>query len=99
MVRLVDSQWLELATLGSVLLKTTSQDTAELTETLNVVLFVVSVAEEPVPDSAFVYSCPLTAEPEVAPQLPPVKSWADSVPVSGAPLSVVTVAVSLGSQS
>jgi hypothetical protein len=83
MVRLVDSQWLELVTLESLLVKVTSQDTAELAVTLNVVLLVVSVPEEPVPDSVFEYSCPLTAEPEVAPQLSPVKSWAVSVPVSG----------------
>ena len=66
---------------------------------MNVVLPVVKVAEEPVPDSVFEYSCPLTAEPDVAPQLSPVKSWADSVPFSGAPLADATVAVSLGSQS
>ena len=56
----------------SVLVKVTSQDTALLMVTLNVVLLVVSDAEEPVPDSVFVYSCPLTAEPEVWPQLSPV---------------------------
>ena len=49
----------------SLLVKVTSQDTAELAVTLNVVLLVVKVAEESVPDSVFVYSCPLTAEPEV----------------------------------
>jgi len=30
-------------------------------------------------------SCPLTAAPDVTLQLSPVESWADSVPVSGAP--------------
>src|SRR5215470_19524896 len=46
MVRLVDSQWLEPCTLESLLVKVTSQDTAEVTVTLNVVLLVVKVAEE-----------------------------------------------------
>ena len=43
MFRLVDSQWLELATLGSVLVKLTSHETLELAETVKVELDVVSV--------------------------------------------------------
>ena len=43
MVRLVDSQWLEAATLGSVLVNVTIQETAVLALTVNAVLFVVSV--------------------------------------------------------
>ena len=100
MVRLVDSQWLEPVTLGSVLVKVTSQDTAVLVLTVKVVLFVVSVLS--VTDVAFVsvfwYSCPLTADPPLVPQVPSEKSWAESVPLSGAPLAGATVAESLGSQ-
>jgi hypothetical protein len=52
----------------------TSQDTAVLVLTVKVLLFVVSVLAAA--DVAFVsvllYSCPLTADPEVAPQLSPV---------------------------
>jgi hypothetical protein len=74
MVRFVDSQWAEDATLGSELVKVTSQDTAVLVVTVKVVLFVVSVrsAADVAFVSVFWYSCPLTAEPEVAPQLSPV---------------------------
>ena len=72
MVRLVTSQWLELATLVSVLVKVTSQETLVPTVTLKVVLLVVSVAGDAASDSVVEYSCPLTAEPEVAPQLSPV---------------------------
>ena len=74
MVRLVNSQWLEDATLGSELLKLTSQDTALVAWTVKVELFVVSVlsAADVAFVSVFEYSCPLTAEPEVAPQLSPV---------------------------
>jgi hypothetical protein len=97
MFRLLDSQWLEDATLGSELLNVTSQDVAVLVLTLNVVLFVVSVAEESVPVSVFEYSWLLTSEPAAHPL--PVKSCADSVPLSGAPLADETIAVSLGSQS
>jgi hypothetical protein len=74
MVRFVDSQWLEGATLESELVNETSQDTAVLVLTVKVLLFVVSVLAAA--DVAFVsvllYSCPLTADPEVAPQLSPV---------------------------
>jgi hypothetical protein len=74
MVRFVDSQWPEDATLGSELVKVTSQDTAVLAPTVKVVLFVVSVlsAADVAFVSVFWYICPLTAEPEVAPQLSPV---------------------------
>jgi hypothetical protein len=72
MVRFVDSQWPEGATLGSVLVNVTSQETLVLVLTVKVVLFVVSVAGEAAFDSVFEYNCPLTAEPEVAPQLSPV---------------------------
>ena len=77
MVRLVDSQRLEPAvTLGSVLVNVTSQETLWLVLTAKDMLFVVSVlsAAEVAFVSVFVYSCPLTALPEVAPQLSPVKS-------------------------
>lgn len=97
MVRLVDSQWLEDATLGSELLNVTSQDVAVLVLTLNEVLLVVNVADEPVPVSVFEYSWLLTSEPAAQPL--PMKSCADSVPLSGAPLADETIAVSLGSQS
>ena len=74
MVRLVDSQWLEPVTLGSVLVKVTSQETLWLVLTVKVELFVVSVLSPA--DVAFVsvlsYPCPLTLPPEVAPQLSPV---------------------------
>jgi hypothetical protein len=100
MVRFVDSQWLDDATLGSVLVKVTSQDASLVLPTVNVVLFVVSVLSDW--DVAFVsvfwYSWFWTAEPEVAPQLLPVNSWADSVPFSGAPWAAATVVLSLGSQ-
>ena len=74
MVRLVDSQWLEGPTLGSLLVNVTSQDTAVLALTVKVALLVVSVlsAADVAFVSVFVYSCPLTEEPEVAPQLSPV---------------------------
>jgi hypothetical protein len=98
MVRFVVSQWLEPPTLGSELVKVTSQDTAVLVVTVKVVLFVVSVLSAA--DVAFVsvlwYACPLTSEP--AAQLAPVKSWMVSVPFSGAPAVAVMLAVSLGTQ-
>jgi len=72
MVRLVDSQWLEPPTLESVLVKVTSQEVLALLVTVNDVLFVVSDAGDVALVSCLVYSCPLTAEPEVAPQLSPV---------------------------
>ncbi len=72
MVRLVTSQWLELATLASVLVKVTSQETLVLAATVKVVLLVVSVAGDAASESVVEYNCPLTAEPEVAPQLSPV---------------------------
>src|SRR5215472_10603625 len=58
MFRVVDSQWLEDATLGSVLTNLTCQDTVVMPGlvTLNELLFVVSVAEELVPVSVFVYN-------------------------------------------
>jgi hypothetical protein len=76
MVRLVDSQWLELATFESPLVNVTNHDVAVLVLTVNVELFVVSVlsAAEVALVSVFWYSCPLTAEPDVAPQLSPVNS-------------------------
>jgi hypothetical protein len=43
MVRLVDSQWVEPVTLGSVLVKVISQEVLVLAPTLKVVLLVVSV--------------------------------------------------------
>ena len=86
MFRLVDTQWIKPATLGSVLMKVTSQQTLALVLTIKLVLLVVSVAEEPVPDSVSEYYCPLTAERWVNPQLSSVCSCADSVPFSGAPL-------------
>ena len=100
MVRLVNSQWLLDATLGSELLKLTSQDTALVAWTVKVELFVVSVlsAADVAFVSVFEYSCPPTGEPDVAPQLSPVNNWVDSVPFSGAPWAAATVAVSLGSQ-
>src|SRR6516164_10229268 len=101
MVRVVDSQWLDGATLLSLLVNVTSHEygPALPASTVNVVLFVVSVlsAADVAFVSVFVYSCPLTALPEVAPQLSPVKSWADSVPLNGAPWAAVTVVESLGS--
>lgn len=100
MVRLVTSQWFEPDTLVSVLVKFTSQETLVLVLTVKVELVVVSVLSAAVVAfvSVFVYSWPLTAEPEVAPQLSPVYSWTDNVPLNGAPLVAVTDAVSLGSQ-
>src|SRR5215831_17031501 len=66
MVRLVDSQWLEDATLESELVKVTSQDTALVASTVKVVLLVASVlsAADVAFVSVFWYSCPLTAPPE-----------------------------------
>jgi hypothetical protein len=72
MVRLVDSQWLEPPTLGSLLVKVTSQETLVLAVTVKDVLVVVSDCGDVAFVSVLVYSCPLTAEPEVAPQLSPV---------------------------
>jgi hypothetical protein len=72
MVRLVDSQWLEPVTLGSLLVKVTSQETLVLAVTVKVVLVVVSVAGDVAFVSVVWYSWPATAEPEVAPQLSPV---------------------------
>jgi hypothetical protein len=71
----------------------------ELAVTEKVVLLVVSIvsAAEVALVSVFEYSCPLTAEPPLAPQVPSVYSCADSVPFSGAPLAGETVAVSFGS--
>ena len=99
MVRLVTSQCMEPFTLESLLVNVTNQDTLVLALTRKVLLAVVSMPVDEVPFSGVEYNCPLTAEPEVAPQLSPVYSWADSVPFSGAPLADETVAVSLGSQS
>lgn len=98
MVRLVDSQLVELVTLGSELLKVTSQETLVLVRTLKVVLFVVSVAGEAAFDSVVEYNCPETLEPPAAPHAPSVKSCMDSVPFSGAPWADVMVALSFGSQ-
>ena len=72
MVRLVDSQWLDPATLGSVLVKVTFHETLVLAVTVKDVLVVVSDCGDVAFVSVFVYSCPVTAEPEVAPQLSPV---------------------------
>ncbi len=47
--------------------------------------------------SVFWDSCPLTADPPLS-QVAPVNSWAESVPLSGAPWSAVTVVESLGCQ-
>ena len=100
MVRVDASHSVELATLGSVLMKVTSQEVLVLMVTLKVVLLVISVRS--VVDVAFasvlVYSCPLTAEPLLPPHALSLKSCADSVPFSGAPWAAVMVAVSLGSQ-
>jgi hypothetical protein len=78
-----------------VLVKVTIQDTAVLALTRNVLLAVVTMPVFEVPFSVVEYNCPLTGEPL---QSPLVKSWADSVPFSGAPLADETVPVSLGSQ-
>jgi hypothetical protein len=74
MVRLVDSQWLEPATFASVLVNVTFQETLVLVVTVKDELLVVSDLAAAVVAfvSVFVYSCPLTAEPDVAPQLSPV---------------------------
>ena len=72
MVRLVTSQCMEPATLGSLLVNVTSQETLVLVLTLKVVLAVVSVPVGEGPVSVVEYNCPLTAEPEVTPQLSPV---------------------------
>jgi propanediol dehydratase small subunit len=64
MVRLVDSQWLELDTLRSVLVKVTSQEVRVLALTLKDVLVVVRVAGEVAFDCFVEYNCPLTALPE-----------------------------------
>ena len=71
MVRFVTSQWLEPVTLGSVLLNVISHDTFAVALTLKVPLLVVSVvsAADVALVRVFWYSCPLTAVPEVAPQL------------------------------
>jgi hypothetical protein len=74
MVRLVDSQWLEPDTLESVLLKVTFHETLVLAVTVKDELLVVSDLSAVVVAlvSVFWYSWPLTAEPDVAPQLSPV---------------------------
>jgi hypothetical protein len=98
MVRLVDSQCIEPLTFGSLLVNVTSHDTEVLALTVKLLLLVVSEVSEVALVSVFVYSCPLTAVPPVVPQVPSVYSCADSVPFNGAPLTGVTVAMSLGSQ-
>src|SRR5215469_8426526 len=74
MVRLVTSQCEDPATLGSLLVKVTSQETLVVALTRKVALLVRSVvsAAEVAFVSVFWYSCPLTAEPDVTPQLSPV---------------------------
>src|SRR6266545_3121642 len=59
MVRLVDSQWLEPLTLGSLLVKVTSQETLVLVVTVKDVLVVVSDAGD-VAVSGQLYSTTLT---------------------------------------
>ena len=98
MVRLVDSQLLELDTLGSELVNVTCHETLVLALTVKVVLFVVRVAGEAAFDSVVEYNCPLTALPPAAPHAPSEKSCIDSFPFSGAPWADVMVAESLGSQ-
>jgi hypothetical protein len=74
MVRFETSQVVESPTLLSPLWKVTFQDTAWLVLTVKVVLVVANVlsAADVAFVSVFWYSCPLTALPEVAPQLSPV---------------------------
>jgi hypothetical protein len=70
MVRLVDSQWLEPLTLGSLLVKVTSQETLVLVVTVKDVLVVVSDAGDVAFVSVVEYNCPLTADPPLVPQVP-----------------------------
>ena len=72
MVRSVDSQWLDGATLESLLAKVTSQETLVVALTVKVVLPVVSDAGDAALVSVFVYSCPVTAVPPLLPQVPSV---------------------------
>ena len=80
--------------MGSELTKVTFHETSWLkTSALLVVSDTVPVV---LVVTVFVYVCPPTAFPLTQPV--PVYSWTVSVPFSGAPLTELTVAVSLGTQ-
>ena len=80
-------------TFGSVLEKTTSQETPAVASTVTVVLVVVWLTGEAAPLSVNVSAARRTAPVQVRP------AWRvnESVPFSGAPCAEVIVAVSLGS--
>ena len=80
--------------MGSELEKVTSHETSELKT--SVLLVVSDTVPVVLVVTVFVYVCPLTAFPVVQPV--PVYSWTVSVPFSGAWLTELTVAVSLGTQ-